>query len=112
MGWFGYLTLFLYLVYTPHEMCKVEVTFGCLTTGLDTATECTILGILLDNNFRVGSVHYEVVVINLDTDGKLKFYVNGTDFAGLQSVETLHVDGRRFRFADATEMVGNAGITL
>ena len=25
MGWFGHLTLFLYLVYTPYEMCKVEV---------------------------------------------------------------------------------------
>ena len=24
MGWFGHLTLFLYLVYTPYEMCKVE----------------------------------------------------------------------------------------
>ncbi len=25
MGWFGHLTLFLYLVYTPYEMCKVEM---------------------------------------------------------------------------------------
>ncbi len=25
MGWFGYLTLFLYLVYSPYEMCEVEV---------------------------------------------------------------------------------------
>ena len=24
MGWFGYLTLFLFPVYTSYEMCKVE----------------------------------------------------------------------------------------
>ena len=28
VGWFGYLTLFLYLVYSPYEMCKVEVDAG------------------------------------------------------------------------------------
>ena len=40
MGWFGHLTLFLYLVYTPYEMCKVEG-----PSALDICDGCFILNI-------------------------------------------------------------------
>ena len=33
MGWFGYLTLFLFPVYTSYEMCKVEVQLSVDTNG-------------------------------------------------------------------------------
>ena len=60
MGWFGHLTLFLYLVYTPYEMCKVEVLYG-----LDAAQYVVVMHIDTERGMVLRSLRYAI-----DSEGR------------------------------------------